>query len=650
MKRLQLKSIHIINFMGCKEQKIDFTNSTNISGANGSGKSTIYEAFIWLITGKNSRNQSDFEIKNTKDLSLNRQDHSVTCEFKITDEHKQESIVTLSKVYKETWTKKRGSEEAEYSGNSTEYFYNNVPMKMSEFKSKIDSLIPEHIFKLITNVKWFNEMDWRERRKILSDIAGAISDNDIAKSRPQFVELFNKLGEKTFEEYKREIAASKSKLKDELKAIPIRISEANQSKIENINYNELEEQLRTISLEKQELTNDKEEKVKANKKVLDDILAKQNEKNQLQQKLNQLTNDNKNKFSLNKTGISGEMALCQSRIKKIESDIQIHKNDITNLNNSIKSLTEIVDLTREQWNTLNAEVLPPYDEAKCICPSCQQRLPEDKIQTFKETYKENYNKDKAKKLEDLRTKGKSNNSIIEKNKTEINNILQIISTLEHELESQKTILSGLNIDYEIESKKTYEPSQEEIDLDKQINEFVIPESPKINNEEINLKIQELDTEISEINKQLGTKDINYNLDQRIKTLEKDEKQFAQSLSNLEKEEFLMNEFNKIKVDYIESKVNQMFQYVTFKMFEQQINGSDIECCIAMYDGVPYNVVNTAGRINMGLDIINVLSNYYQYQAPVFIDNRESVGILIKTDLQIINMEHIKDAPFTVTNN
>lgn len=656
MKRLQLKTLRINNFKGSDEQEIKFiSNVTTISGDNGVGKSRNEDAHLWLTTGKNKQGQADFNIKNTKDTSKNRLDHIAEEVYEITSPLSlRPQEVILKKIYRETWTKIRESEKYHYTGNSNHYFYNNAECAtMREYNEKFNAIIPLEIFKQISDINYFlneKKVNWQKRREILINLSGIISDSEIAKQDQRFIDLFDKLNGKSFEQYKKELNASKAKVQEQLDEIPIQIKQSNTHRIPVIDYIEIENNKLSLDVEKQKLNNIKEDKVKANKKELDSIIAKQNEKNQLQQKLNQLTNDNKNKFSLNKTGISGEIALCQSRIKKIESDLQIHKNDITNLNNSIKSLTEIVDLTREQWNTLNSEVLPPYDEAKCICPSCQQRLPEDKIQTFKETYKENYNKDKAKKLEDLRVKGKSNNSIIEKSKTEINNISQIISTLEVELESQKTILSGLNIDYEIESKKNYEPSQEEIELQKQVELFIIPEPTKIDNEEINIKIAEIENQIAEINKQLGTKDINKNIDESIKTLEKDEKMFAQYIADIEKEERVMKDFNKIKMQYVEDSVNNLFQYTTFKLFEDVISGEPKECCIAMYDGVPYDDANTGGKINMALDIINVLSNYYQYQAPVFIDNKESVGILIKTDLQIINMERVKGAPFTVTNN
>ena len=58
----------------------------------------------------------------------------------------------------------------------------------------------------------------------------------------------------------------------------------------------------------------------------------------------------------------------------------------------------------------------------------------------------------------------------------------------------------------------------------------------------------------------------------------------------------------------------------------------------MFKGVPYNVVNTAGKINMGIDVINVLSSYYKINAPIFIDNSEASNRIDNTESQLIKLE------------
>ena len=85
--------------------------------------------------------------------------------------------------------------------------------------------------------------------------------------------------------------------------------------------------------------------------------------------------------------------------------------------------------------------------------------------------------------------------------------------------------------------------------------------------------------------------------------------------------YLTDEFTKTKVNLLESSINSKFKMARFKMFEVQINGGIKECCETVYEGVPYSDLNNAARINIGLDIINTLSEHYNFSAPIFVDNR-----------------------------
>ena len=43
MKQIKLLSMHIQNFKGCKDRTIEFGEKTRISGANATGKTTIFD-------------------------------------------------------------------------------------------------------------------------------------------------------------------------------------------------------------------------------------------------------------------------------------------------------------------------------------------------------------------------------------------------------------------------------------------------------------------------------------------------------------------------------------------------------------------------------------------------------------------------------
>ena len=128
---------------------------------------------------------------------------------------------------------------------------------------------------------------------------------------------------------------------------------------------------------------------------------------------------------------------------------------------------------------------------------------------------------------------------------------------------------------------------------------------------------------------------------RIEELKADEKKLAKEYERLESELFLTEEFIRTKVRMLDSKINGRFKHVRFKLFDQQINGALNECCEALINTngcwTPYSDANAAGRINGGIDIINTLSEFYKFEAPIFCDNAESVTQLTETKTQVFRL-------------
>lgn len=106
MKTIKLVSLKLRNFKGAHDLTVNFSHKTLIQGDNGTGKTTIFDAFCWLLYGKNSANESDFGIK-TNDKEGNaipKQEHEVEGLIDVNGTN-----VKLRRLYSEKWTKKRGN-------------------------------------------------------------------------------------------------------------------------------------------------------------------------------------------------------------------------------------------------------------------------------------------------------------------------------------------------------------------------------------------------------------------------------------------------------------------------------------------------------------------------------------------------------------
>ena len=208
---IRINRLLLQNFKGVKSLEINADGANlKIYGYNATGKTTVFDAFTWVLFGKDSLGRSDFGIK-TQDENgkvIHNLEHSVEVELAIDD-----SILTLKKVYAEKWTKKRGSAEAEFSGHETKYFINEVPSTKKEYEQKIAMYIDENLFKTITNPLYFNEhLKWQDRRAILLSLCeGNMSDNDMLARSSEFSPLLDELKGRTVQEYSKIIKGKQTR-------------------------------------------------------------------------------------------------------------------------------------------------------------------------------------------------------------------------------------------------------------------------------------------------------------------------------------------------------------------------------------------------------------------------------------------------------
>lgn len=153
MKEIILSSLHLNNFKGAEDVKIEFQGSTNVFAANEAGKSTLHTAWMWLLTGKDEFDRKDYEIKNSKKKSLNAQGHEVAARLLVNG-----TPVSLKRIYSEVWQKPKGQKEKVFKGHETEYFYDDAPCSATEYQKKmmISSLLISSSFAPIlhTSIAW----------------------------------------------------------------------------------------------------------------------------------------------------------------------------------------------------------------------------------------------------------------------------------------------------------------------------------------------------------------------------------------------------------------------------------------------------------------------------------------------------------------
>lgn len=349
-----------------------------------------------------------------------------------------------------------------------------------------------------------------------------------------------------------------------------------------------------------------------------------------QNKLNALNNE------LNELKLKADSETRQ--INSLNAEIANKRSQINNLDNQNAKL-------REDWSWENGKTLV-IDEHALNCPTCGQTLPEEAKENKVETLTKKFNEAKQSALAAIDQQGKSNKALMEKLSGDVIALEKQLNELTDVASGNDISIDGLRLKIEEVSKQEVEPSEEIINLKKQIEAFVIPNTPTIDNNELKQKKSILQLDLNAANRKLATEEQIPKIDARIAELESQEKSMANELAQLERTEFTIAQFSKAKIETIENRINGKFKMVKFKMFEQQINGGETEACECLVNGVPYSDVNTAGKIQAGIDIINALTDHYNTYAPIWIDNRESVIKLPECKSQIINLIATANAPLT----
>lgn len=636
-----LKNLSLKNFKGIKDLTIDFGEITNIFGENGTGKTTIQDSFNFLLFDKDSKDSTKFDVQPLdKD---NNPIHNLETVIETTLDVDGKEVV-LRRVYKEKYSKVRGTAKLDFKGYESQYYVNEVPKKVGEYKQFISELLDEKLFKLITNPQYFVSLSWKDRRAIITEIVGDMDCNSVIDSKKDLEPLRKHLNDNTVDDF---VKANKSKinqLKKDRNQMPSRIDEVNNS-IQEFDFDGLDIQRRGVAAGIKNIDEQLLDKSKANEglfKLKTALLEKRQELTETEYKFK--ANANKPKMEI------------EVKIRSTEINIRHLNMNINEFEKEVKRNQEYIDntlifkrnnLLKIYSNIKNSKF--EFNEENCICPTCKRKFETNGIEAKREELEGNFNSDKAKKLKENITEGKSAAAKIEELKSKNENLNKKIEDEENMLTAaQKSLvvlqnkLNNFKTDMEEPEEIKY-IKQEIYNLESQIQSYRKEDTTELSN-----KKEELQGQLRELDKQLAFKGANEKAKARIKELEEEESKLSEKIAELEGLEILSEEFIRTKVELLEEKVNSKFKYVKFKMFKNQINGGLEETCEPCINGVPYSSnLNSAAKINAGLDIINTLCNHYNINAPIFIDNRESTNKIIHVDSQVINLIVSKDKKLKV---
>lgn len=638
---VKIKSLELQNFKGVRNAKYDFGgNNVTVSGANATGKTTIFDSVWWALFNKDSLGNEKFSIR---PLDANGQPiHNL--EIKVTivlDVNGRE--MELCKTQKEKWVKRRGSDTTELQGNENLYEIDGYPKTERDYKLAIADLVSEDVFKMLTSPTYFTSLKWKEQRDILMRFVSEVNDYDLADSQPMFAPLLNELSKApSTDDIVAKYRKALSEWKREQAEIPVRIDEAEKSRVV-IDVAELELGKKAV-----------QELLKSNQAKQEDVSKQYEEHRNLSDGILDL------KFKLGDLERNANAGLIEERrknhafiddvkteISMVVGTIDSHKRNILVLENRIARSKEEIATQRDKWTEENNRV---FDDSSLICPYCKQDYPQDK----KEQLKAEFESHKANQLKSITDKGNALKQQIDSDSAERDRFLERIKVQEEKLdnlesqfnEAEKT-LAELPLSIDVSQTEEYKA------ILKQISEKEI-EMQKFNSAD-NIRRQlieeerELNRQLLDFERRIASAQKNVEIDERIAELQAEQREVGQKVADQEKMLYLLEEFIRYKMDKVSETINSMFDGISFKLFDMQLNGGMKETCECTVVGVPYGSLNNGHRIIAGLQIIKALQKLYDVQMPVFVDNAEAIseGNMPQMDCQLVLLKVSDDKELKV---
>lgn len=647
---MKLQSITIKNFQGMKNQTFDFQGkNSKIYGTNAAGKTTLANAFTWLLFDRSYTDIKGFSPKPQGEAGdgLHNLETVVTAEL-ITDER----IIKLSKEFKEKWTSKRGSVIQEFTGHTTSYFIDDVPTSAGDYQKFIDSIIDKDKARILTTPLYFAEiMSWQDRRKLLMETFGDVTNDDVFNSNVALITLKEEIGTLSIDDF---IAKNKnilSKAVKEIEESKVRIDELKNIEKPADDVNSLEKEKAELFVkleqEQQKLANIKANKIDTSS--IDEEISKTFELLQ-QEKEKRLAKMQQQQEELAKANrVKQEKLDTQNKaLRQLLNSADDIKNQIEKNNKLISEKTAEREAGLKKLDELEDTV---FDETSAVCPTCNRQYDTEKIEDMKAKFNNNL-ADEIERLKNYIRANCSKNIIAdlekenEKLQEELSNInanIDKIKNLIAETEQETVAVAEINNNEWLDSSiNEQENKLEELKAKKQAllnsdDEAKSEEISNINNVISTLK-NELETKQAEISKINTYKDT----EKRLVELEKEQVKNIEIRESAENNIELAENFIRAKMEMLSNKINSKFSNIKFKMFDTQINGGIKEICeVLVPDGqgnnIAFSVANNAGRINACIEIINFLSDVWGVRLPLFIDNAESIVKLANTETQIIQL-------------
>ena len=649
---LILKRLEIENFKGCRAASYDFGVETHFYGSNASGKSTIVDAFCWLLFNRDSRGNAPGSDKfREKPLDADGRevhylDTRVTTRFLLNGQR-----FDLQRVQRESWIKKRGNAEAVYQGNSSTYWVNDVETKSTDFAARVNAIANGDVFLLLTSLGAFNALEWKKRRALLVSMCDVDVDAELLR-QPEYAAVAQEAHEcgVGVDDLRAVLTSRKKEIAKELTTVPARIDEAKRMRPEYT-----EQELRDAEYNAKDATEDIQR--------CDAMIAEckaGNGDSTLQRQVLTLEAD----IAAAKRRVIDDHDAQRTRLqmavagakRRLETAAKLCKSTEACAADAESKVTE----SGKALEALRAEYKAAYGlkfeqpDMPTVCPACGQVMPEEKIEEAVAKAKAVFEDEKQRKLSEINKRGQELKKQNAAHKQALTDAQAARDQANEEYAEAKTAAETA------EQALTTFPATVDFAANTEIAAMVenlytlkaqSDDQPDEKLKQLERRKAELQERVDRARAVLAKKDQAQQIDKRIAELETRQTELGQRRADTEVMLCDVERFIAARCQMLEESINDKFPTIRWKLFDRQINGALVDCCECMIpsDGalVSYAGTNTAASVNADIEIIGVLSKHYGVVAPVFVDNAERINYITKPAGQLITLSVSNDETLRV---
>ena len=650
--KIKLKSLSLENYKKFESPvTFDFFDKTKISGKNKEGKSTILNAYMEILTGKEVDGTQPDGIRphGTDGKDLNRVD--ILREAVLDIDGKE---TTIRKITKQKWRKPHGQTEEVLDGNTVSYEINGFSYAPKKFEEYMKGLADPEVLLMCSNPNPFLSIlnkSTAEARKLLEKLSG-FSLEEFLASNPQYSNVSDLTKghsvEETMKNLRKQLNQQKKKLEQkntELKYEQTRDS-GSQIEVSDLELAKNEWKQKVEEIDKQELALD--EAVKAYDSANTEIIS-------LKAKLNEISNSAGTGLRERRETLDQKISELNIQNKGYENDLKMAELDLKHANMGIDRHKAELEKARKDYSAtlkktfdetkLHEIESEQFDENSFICPECGQVRPELHRIKLRETFEKSkarriveqqkarnvFNTELSKMLDtitEIGNKAADDLRVAQEIKKEaeqkIEEVRKRIISTSSEIENLRIEKDKLTKDVDLSGNGEYQELYEQIKK----KEFLLSsmDNGSIKRMELRQKRNQCMDEISKLDAQIQKSIADEEQKQRkLAKLKEEFDNQKQAVADIERNIDILNQFSIEKNAALAEKINPFMDGFKFNFLTYTLENNPVECCQIIRNGTEYNNLNYSDRLLVETSMIRGFQKMNNLDLPIWVDNSESIN-------------------------